>query len=427
MSSEGHGHDEVFDPKEHQPTPGSLKKALMVAVVFVLGLLALGIVPRLMRHQTMLQDEARQADNPPVVAVTKPERGKLVDLSLPGTISPFQETVVYARVNGYLRNYRVDIGDRVKRGQVIADIETPDLDQQLKQARAQVVQARADVEQAKSRLDLARVTNERYAALLPTKFISPQAGDEAKARMDVEESGLASAQAALQSAEANAQHLSEMKNFATLVAPFDGVITSRTTEEGQLVTVGMSGPQEVFKVARTDVMRLFINVPQLYVPSVKTGDDANVIVREFPNRVFVGKISRTTRELDPATRTLVTQIDIPNPDDALVAGMYARAALPLSRADVPYMVPSTALVFNAEGTRVAVVEDGKIHWKNVQVDGDTGPSLAVSGGLDGNDRVVVSPSVQLAEGLKVKAKMVDSGIQPPSLNGHAEGHPVDAR
>ena len=403
---ESHGHEEVFDPAAYRPSKRDLRVAIVGILMLAAVLVVSGILPRAHRHAAAIEDESRRAQNPPRVIVTKPTRGHDGALSLPGSVIPFQETVVYARVNGYLRKYYVDIGDHVKKGDVIADIETPDLDQQWNQAKAEVSQGRASVEQTRAKLELARITNARYASLVPNKYVSQQLGDESKARFDVELSALKSAEAALVSAEAHAQHLGALKKFATLTAPLDGVVTSRTTEEGQLVSIGNASGQAIFKVARTDVMRMFVNVPQLYVPSIQTGVEATITVREFPNRVFKGKVSRTTRELDQATRTLITQIDVPNADDSLVAGMYAQALLPMDRSDAPLTVPSSAFVFNAEGTRVAVVKEGKIHWQPIRVDGDSGASLAVASGLVDTDDVVVMPSDKLVEGAVVKAEAV---------------------
>jgi len=189
-----------------------------------------------------------------------------------------------------------------------------------------------------------------------------------------------------------------------VTSPFDGVITSRTTEMGQLVTAGMGQGQALFKVAKTDVMRVFVNVPQLFAPSVHVGDEATISVREFPGRAFKGTITRTSNELDTVTRTLLTEVRSPNTDNALIAGMYAQVTLPIKRVDGPLLVPSTALVVDAEGTRLALVEGGAVRWRKVEVDSDLGDKIAVAVGLTESDSVVTVPSDRLTEGMKVSAE-----------------------
>jgi RND family efflux transporter MFP subunit len=403
--AESHAAETSFDPAPHRPSRGRLVVVGVFAVLLLGGLAAAGIVPRLAGRAAAREEQVRSESELPRVIVAKPVRAATGNgVTLPGSIQPVQETIVYARTNGYVRKYRVDLGDKVTAGQVLAEIDTPEVDQELRQAQAAATQARALVGQAKTQLDLARTENSRYTNLRPTGVVSQQETDEHQARFDAQGANLQAAEAALGSAEANVQRLRELKSFATVAAPFDGVVTSRTIEVGQLVTAGTGQGQALFKVAKTDVMRIFVNVPQLFAPSIRVGDAATVTVREFPGRPFKGTLARTANELDSATRTLLTEVRTTNADGALIAGMYAQVTLPLARADAPWLLPSTALVVGAEGTRVATVVDGAVRWRKVQVDSDMGDKVAIATGVSEGDSVVTSPSDRLTEGLKVRAE-----------------------
>jgi RND family efflux transporter MFP subunit len=316
---------------------------------------------------------------------------------------------VYARANGYVRKWRVDIGAKVKKSDVLAELDLPDIDEELGQAQASAAQANAGIAQAKAQLELARATDQRYQALRPSGVVSQQEVDQSHASHDAQQANLMAAEAAHASAEANVRRLSDLKNFGTLVAPFDGVVTLRSAEVGQLVSSGMAG-QPLFKVAEVDIVRVFVRVPQLYAQGILVGMDAPTEIREMPGHVFPGKVVRTANELDIATRTLRTEIDIPNAEGSLIAGMYAEISFNVKRQDQPIYVPSTAVLFNASGTRAAVVRENVVHWVKVDIVADLGDRLAIGTGLGEGDVIAVNPSDKLVEGMSV---------QPEEIRGEA--------
>jgi RND family efflux transporter MFP subunit len=400
----GHGHGEnAIDPKPYRPTRGRMVTTVTVAVIVLGTLTVVGIIPRLRSSAQAKDDKVRLDKESAKVQVEKPVRqganGKVV---LPGTVQAVQDAVVYARTSGYVRTYTVDIGDSVKAGQVLATLDTPDIDQELRAAQASTVQARANIDQAQTQLDLASKESTRYQTLAGSGVVSQQDMEERRASFDARGASLKAMEAARGTSEANLQRLRELKGFATVVAPFDGIVTTRNVEIGQLVAAGTGQP--MFHVANTDTVRVFVNVPQVYAPAIKVGDDATISLRELPNRPFTGKVTRSSRALDPATRTLLTEIRIPNPDGALIPGMYAELTLAVNRVDAPLMIRPSALVADASGTRVAVVADGAIKWREVKIDSDLGDKVAVLSGLQATDDVVVSPSERLTDGLKVIAE-----------------------
>ncbi|MDP3213305.1 MAG: efflux RND transporter periplasmic adaptor subunit, partial [Deltaproteobacteria bacterium] len=351
-------------------------------------------------------DHARLAAIEARVVVARPVRAPAGSggVTLPGSVLAVQEAQIYPRTSGYLRSLAVDLGDAVTAGQALAVIDNPEVDQELRQVQAAVGQARAALQQARTQLTLARAEATRYGALVTRGYASEQETTGRRAQAEVAEANVAAAQAALASNEANARRLQELKGYATLRAPFDGVITARSVEVGQLVTAGSAAGQALLRVSKTDVVRVMVNVPQMYAPGVRAGASATVRLREYPGRSFAGTVTRTAGALDAATRTLLTEVRVPNADRALLAGMYAQLTLALAPT-APLYVPATALVAGAEGTRVAVVEGGVIRWRVVQIDGDLGDRVAVATGLGEGDRVVVTPSDRLVEGMRVRAEM----------------------
>lgn len=404
-----HEGDEGFDPAPHRPTSKRLAMTAVVGAVVLGVLLVVGIVPRLEARATARDDAARAATTLATVAVEKPTLSKLDDhVELPGSVQPVQDTLIYSRVNGYVRKYTVDIGDKVKVGQVLATIDTPEVDQELRQAEASANQSRATILQSKTALALAKTENERYQELVKTGVVSQQDTEERRAKLDSEGANVQASEASLGSAQANVQRLQEMKGFATVTAPFDGTITARTIETGQLVAAGTGSGQALFRLSKTDVVRVYVNVPQLDATAIHVGDDATVTLRELPGKTFTGKVTRTANQLDPSTRTLLTEIRIPNADGALLSGMYAAVQLTLHRTNAPLTIRATSLVTNAEGTRVAVIENGVLHWRTVTIDGDLGDRLAISSGVTANDEVVTVPSDRLREGLRVETEPAKS-------------------
>jgi RND family efflux transporter MFP subunit len=398
-----HAETEVFDPAAHRPSPGALVKVGAVIVLLLGGLTVAGVVPRLAQRTAMAEDERLAATELPRVRVARAERapqGK--GLSLPGSVQPLQETAIYARANGYVRKWLVDIGAQVKKGQVLVELDVPDVDEELRQAQAAANQAHAAVAQAKSQLEFARTTSKRYTTLAPSGVVSQQEVDQVQSSFDVQMANVAAAEAAHGSALANVHRYEDLKNFGTISAPFDGVVTMRAAEVGQLVTSGTGMGQALFKVAEVDVVRAFVNVPQLYSAGIKVDMDAPVNVREMPGRVFQGKVARTAHELDTATRTLLTEVDIANRDGALMAGMYATVSFAVSRQDHPIIIPATSVVFDQKGTRVAVVRDGVVAWRPVTIDSDFGDRMALSAGVEEGELVAVAATEALLEGARVR-------------------------
>ncbi len=410
-SREPHGEGELFDPAEHRPTGRRVVVVCGVAALAFGLLFAIGFVPRLLHRSAMGDDERRAAAEVAHVRVARATRAEVsAGLSLPGSLEPLQETSVYARANGFVRKWLVDIGAKVKRDQVLAELDLPDVEEELRQAQASATQARAGIAQAKSQLELARATDQRYQALRPSGVVSQQEVDQTHASNDAQEANLAAAEAAYGSAQANVRRYVDLKGFGTILAPFDGVVTMRSAEIGQLVTSGMAG-QPLFKVADVGIVRVFVRVPQLYAAGIHVGMDAPTTVREMPGRVFRGTVARTANALDTSTRTLRTEVDLPNGDGALFAGMYAQVRFDVKRQDQPLFVPSTAVLFDSAGTRAAVVRDGAIHWTKVDIDADLGDRLAIATGLAEGDMVIVTPSERLAEGLRVQAEEIK--VDPP--------------
>jgi RND family efflux transporter MFP subunit len=402
VSTEAQHEGEAFEPAPFRPTRRRLAWAAGTATAFFACLVTVGIVPRVLHQSAMAAEEHAQEQTPARVTVVRAERStETASVVLPGSVEPLQETDVYARANGYVRKWFFDIGAHVKRGEVMADLEVPDIDKELKQGEATANQARAQIRQAETQLELARITNQRYAALGPSGVVTQQEVDQYRAGYDAQQANVAAAEAAHGSALANVQRLHDLKSFGVIVAPFDGVVTARTAEVGQLVTAGTTTGKPLFRVAEVDTVRVFVNVPQLYAGGIAVGMTAPTTVREIPGRAFAGRVARTAHELDVGTRTLLTEVDIPNPDDSLLAGMYGQVSFHVTGQAALLLVPATAVLIDARGTRVAVVHDGVLSWRKVDIDGDLGDRIAVSTGLAEGDEVVASPSDRLVEGMRV--------------------------
>jgi membrane fusion protein (multidrug efflux system) len=409
IETEAHREGEAFEPAPFRPTRRRLAWSAGTAAAFFSCLVTVGVVPRVLHRSAMAAEAQAQEQTPARVTVVRAERSaEASSVVLPGSVQPLQETGVYARANGYVREWFFDIGAHVKKGQVMAELEVPDVDQELRQAQATSNQARAQIRQAETQLELARITNQRYAALGPSGVVTQQEVDQYRAGYDAQQANVAAAEAAHGSALANVQRLRDLKSFGVIVAPFDGVVTSRTAEVGQLVTAGTGAATPLFKVAEVDTVRVFVNVPQLYAGGIEVGMDAPTTVREIPGRVFAGRVARTAHELDVGTRSLLTEVDIPNPDDSLLAGMYGKVSFRMTGQRPLLFVPATAVLIDARGTRVAVVHDAVLSWRGVDIDGDLGDRIVVSTGLAEGDVVVVAPSDRLAEGMRVSVTELKS-------------------
>lgn len=423
---------------EERPTAVAPQRRSRGRIVWlILGVLALmaalfaaGWLPRAKRLSTIDAEAQEEESSLPIVNVARVKRSQSTSqLLLPGNMTPVTEAYIYARASGYLKKRYVDIGDRVRDGQLMAEIDAPDLDQQVEQARASLSQSRAALaqtqaarEQAESQLRLTSVTLERWKTLVARGVLAKQEGDQKQADYDnasasvrVQEANIRAAQDNARAAEANLSRLDELKGFEKVKAPFAGVVTSRSVDLGALISgtgagQGSPGSSEMFRVAQNSVLRIMVNVPQSYAPSIRVGEQAVVTLQESRRRKFNGTVTRTANALDPGTRTLLTEVQVKNSDGALLPGMYGQIQFVSERAEPPLLVPGDAVVVRSNGPQVAVVmPDSKIHFEPVDVGRDYGADVEVLGGLNENDRVVVNPSDSVQEGASVKVAQPKQG------------------
>ena len=323
------------------------------------------------------------------VGVTHPATGPSEnEITLPGNVMAYNEASIFARTNGYLKSWSTDIGARVKEGQVMAEIEAPDVD-------AQLLQSKATLEQAKSNLEIANLNFDRQKDLLAKKVASQQEFDQNRTNVDA-------MKAAVQADQANVQNLTVQKNFQLLVSPFAGIVTKRNTDVGALINAS-NGGQELFRVARTDILRVYVYVPEAYASYVKVGAVAKLDFAEYPGQKFDGKVANIAGALDPGTRTLQTEIQVDNKDGRLFPGAFADVHLFLPLKKAPMTVPVNTVLFRKEGTQVGIVgADGVVHLTNVTIGQDYGTSLEITNGLTPEENIVVNPSDSLADGAKVQ-------------------------
>jgi RND family efflux transporter MFP subunit len=414
----GHEPDVPTPPRKKFSRVKPIITALLVISLFA-ALIFTALRPRQAREREAV-DAAERAQGVPTVlvtrAATKPARG---DLLLPGSMQAMTETPIFARSEGYVRKRFVDIGDRVQEGQLLAVIEAPEVDRQVQQAQASVSRAEAALEQAKAALEqsntqmnLAEVTAQRWTTLFGKRVVSRQEVDEKQAAYDARRADNKAAQASVSAANdvvaasrAELQRLMELKGFQELRAPFSGVITVRNTDMGALIRGGASEGRELFRLAQTGQLRIMINVPQVNVPAISVGDSASVTVDALPQRTFEGRIARTANALDPATRTLLTEVHVPNRDNVLLPGMYSHVTLAKARTAPAVTIPGETLVVRSDGPQVAVVqEDGKVHYQKVSLGRDFGDDIEVTAGLTGGESIVINPSDEVREGAVVKAR-----------------------
>jgi len=379
------------NPVPNNPGRAFSKRAIaIIAIVTVCVALAIasGVHTRL-KAETRLRESA-QASAIPYVDVVSPKASTDADeIALPGSTAAFNDTPIYARTNGYVNRWYVDIGTRVRKGQLLATIETPELDRQLQQARA-------DLENAEANLQLAKITAARWQHLLETDSVSHQETDQAV-------SDLHSKQALLNSSKANVGRLEQLQAFERVTAPFDGVVTARNTDIGALVQAGdNSGPKELFHMAAIQTLRVYVAVPEIYAPSVKTGEQAKLTLDAFPGEALTGTIVRNADAIDATARTLNVEVDVPNPTGRLLPGAYAFVHLRIPPHPGSVTIPSNALLFRAEGLRVGVVRNGHVELTPISIGQDYGSSIEVISGLSARDAVIVNPSDSLANGVAVK-------------------------
>ena len=373
-----------------------------LAAVALAGSLVAATLPRL-RHEQELDAAARAAGSPPLVSVATARRAPATsELTLPGNAQAFREAALYARTTGYLKRWMVDIGDRVREGQVLAEISAPDVDDQLAQARADLVLARANLLVSEAKVELAKITLSRDLA--SGSGTAPETIDQDRAQVRTTAAQVEAAKASIQANQATVQRYADLQSFQKIVAPVPGVITARNVDPGALVTAdNPSETREIFHLMQTDPLRVFVNVPQVYATTVGPGQRAVVYRQEDPLRRFSGRVTRTARALDPNTRTLLTQVDVPNPDGALRPGMYLRVNLVAARAAPSVLIPGAALVTRNDGPEVALLgQDKAVRYRKVQLGRDYGAEVEVVAGLEGGETVIVRPGDALAEGQAVE-------------------------
>ncbi len=373
---------------------------LVLAVAFLAGYLP----RRLARAKLAARTPA--AAVAPRVAVVK---AVLVDaarqLTLPAALVADQQTLVYARANGYVSRWLVDIGDRVKKGQLLVQLDTPELDKQLTQAKASLTQTMAALAQAHANRDYAYITSKREAQLFAKSLISAQENDQALTQARVWDANVNAAKATVAAQRASVGQLEQLVSFGKVYAPYDGTITRRLVDVGTLVNAGAgTTAAAIFEIASTDPMQAYVDVPQVYAPSVRVGTEAKVAVRNFRGRVFAGRITRTAGALDPASRTLRTEVDLPNPKGELLAGMYVDVSLDVAVTHQVIRVPSSAIIADARGVHVAVVDgSGKVKLVAVTTGLDNGNTIELVTGLSGGEQVISAPPSDVADGMQVQA------------------------
>ena len=386
-----------YQPSDLGPNPAGRAKLLIGAALLVL--ITAGAVTFLNRHtESNALAKETEAVSVPTVAVVQPasEPGN-DELVLPGNLLAFEESPIFARTNGYLLRWYKDIGSKIQKGELLAAIDTPEIDQELSQARA-------SREQIKAALDLAKISADRWANLLKTDSVSQQEADQ-------EASGYQQALANLAAADANVRRLEELESFKNVYAPFSGVLTKRNVDPGALINsgAGVAG-KELFDLSRVDPLRVYVSVPQTYAPNMKVGMKANVTLQEFPGQKFLGTVARTADAIDPATRTLNTEVDVPNKDSKLLPGSFGQVHFATGTSVPRITIPVNAMLFRAEGPQVAVVDkDGKVHLRPISIGRDFGATLEILGGLDVSDRIIINPSDSLEEGQQVHVAKPSAG------------------
>ena len=357
------------------------------AVIFVI-VIGFGFVSRKKAEADLKQVTAKAAIA--TVNVVYPKSGAPNDeIILPGNTQAFTDAPIFARTNGYVKSWHVDIGTRVKKGQLLAEIETPEVDQQLQQARADLKTAQANLRQAE-------ITAERWEALWKTDSVSKQ-------ETDVAVSNSHAMKATVDSNMSNVRRLEELQGFQKIYAPFDGVITARNTDIGALINSGASTPaQELFHLAAINTLRVFVAVPQLYSQAVRPGATASLTLDEFPGKIFTGTIARNSNSIDPASRTLLVEVDVDNRAGQLLPGAYVLVHLKLPQSVTSVTVPANTLLFRSEGLRVGVVRNGRAELVPVTIGRDYGSSVEVVSGLQPTEPVIVNPSDSLISGTTVR-------------------------
>jgi RND family efflux transporter MFP subunit len=391
-------------PAPHTADPRTRRYVLiLVAVAAIIA--AWGIVSRLSARDSL----GKQAADAAVATVTtvKPRGGPGKDtLVLPGSVQAFFEAPIYARTNGYLKTWHTDIGTSVKKGQLLAEIETPEVDQELRQAQADLATADANYE-------LARTTNERWKGLLATESVSQQDADQ--------RAGDAAAKAAAkQSSAANLARLQELESFKRVLAPFDGVVTQRNTDVGALINAGQSAGNALFRVADLHRLRIYVSVPQLYASAIHEGQSAGLVFADHPGKRYEGVVANTSRALDANSRTLQVELQIDNAKGELLPGSYAQVYFNLAGVDDSLRIPVNTVLFRTDGLRVAILDDQhRVHLQQITQGRDFGTEIEVLSGVTANDVLVANPPDSIQDGAVVRLAPTPPATAKPAATGHS--------
>jgi RND family efflux transporter MFP subunit len=362
---------------------------LAIALIVVAALLISGIWSRV-RARTNLNTETAQAALTAVSVVSPKQTAPADEIILPGNVQPYISSPIYARTNGYLKKWYFDIGARVKQGQLLALIETPEVDQQLQQARSNLLTAQAN-------LELASITKTRYQGLLKTNAVSQQDVDNAVGTYNANK-------AIVEADKAAVQQYSALVSFEKIYAPFDGVITARNTDIGDLINSGSNSnvKTDLFHIAQPGKLRVYVNVPEEYSRGITVGMTADLSLAEFPDRKFQGKVVRTADDINLTTRTLLIEIDVENPAGTLLTGSYAEVHLAVPTRASTFLVPVNTLLFRTEGLRVGIVKDGKVVLTAVTPGRDFGNQIEIVSGLRADDQLIINPPDSIVSGQKVQ-------------------------
>jgi len=411
-NSSGSNHDESSgaatrlgeipsDPRspERRPAQPSSKRGWIIGLLVLAAIIAL-VAWKRFGERSHLAEITRQNAAIPVTFIHPTSTPGGSETVLPGSLTAYSEAPIYARTNGYLRKFYVDIGSRVEEGQLMAEIEAPDVDAQMRQVSSALTQSKAN-------LEIARLNYDRQKSLRIQNVNSAQDLDQARTTFEA-------AQAAVEAAQANLQNLQIQQGFQKITAPFAGIVTRRNTDIGALINSGAASSTELFRVASNNPLRAYISVPQSASPFVKVGAAAWAELQEFPGQRFDGKVAHTAGALEASSRTMLTEVQIPNPDGRLLPGSFARVHLALAGAPAQLSLPSNALLFRSDGPQVGTVDEaGLVKLKSVKLGRDFGKTLEVIDGLTADDRVILNPSDSLANGTRVDAKPPAESPAPP--------------
>lgn len=377
-------------PPERRIPPAVRIAILAMAIIILLGI-AYRLIGRTADERRLENTTKRDAIS--VVNVTQPTvSAGGSEIALPGNTQAFDDTPIYARTSGYLKQWFVDIGQHVTAGQLMATIETPELDEQLAVSRADLKSAQAD-------LNLADTTSKRYQNLLKLNSVSQQ-------ETDVAISSAAAKRAAAEAAQANVRRLTQLQSFEKIYAPYSGIVTQRNTDLGDLINSGSSATsnttKELFHIASVNQLRVFVAVPEVYAPDIHNGDHATLTLDEYPGQIFTGIVTRNSGSIDSGSRTLNVEVDVNNRDSKLLPGAYVFVHFKIPQQSRRLSIPSNALLFRAEGLQVGIVRTGHVHLQSVTIGKDDGRTVEIASGLSPNDQVILDPSDSLSEGQPVE-------------------------